>query len=172
MYTLGQIVGILGVATYVLSYQLKKRNNIVLVNIISNVLYVLQYILLGAFEGAAIDCLSSFSSIAAYNKDKKFISKHVKLVVIIINLAIFISGIALYKNIFSLCSIAGAILQTSAYWISNEKILRIVSFSGTPFWLVYNFTSRAYGSSVGTVLSMASIGLSIYRYDILPKSKT
>jgi len=166
MYKLGQIIGIMGVIAYVLSYQMKKRNNIVLVNIISNVLYVLQYVLLGAFEGAAIDSLSAFSSIAAYNKNKAFISKHIKLVVFIINLSIFISGMALYRNIFSLCSIIGAILQTSACWLSNEKQLRILSFLGTPFWLVYNFTSEAYGSTVGTVLSMISIGLAIYRYDI------
>ena len=166
MYKLGQIIGIIGVAAYVLSYQLKKRNNIVLVNIISNTLYVLQYILLGAFEGAAIDSLSAVSTFAAYNKDKGFISKHIKLVVFVINLSIFISGMALYRNIFSLCSIIGAILQTGACWLSDEKKLRILSFSGTPFWLVYNFTSGAYGSAIGTVMSMLSIGIAIYRYDI------
>lgn len=169
MYKLGQIVGIFAVAAYVLSYQLKKRNNIVLVITISNVLYVLQYVLLGAFEGAAVDCLSAFASIVAYNKNRKFISKHTMLVATVINLAIFVSGMALYRNIVSLCSIAGALLQTSACWLSNEKKLRIVSFLGTPFWLVYNLTNKAYGSSIGTVLSMISLGIAIYRYDIKPK---
>lgn len=171
MYKLGQIIGILAVIAYILSYQMKKRNSIVLVNTISNVLYVLQYILLGAFEGAAIDCLSAVSSMAAYNKDKNFIAKHTKLIVFILNFAIFVSGMALYRNIFSLCSVAGALLQTSAYWISKEKKLRIVSFLGAPFWLVYNLTSGAYGSSIGNVLSMVSIGLAIYRYDIKPDKK-
>ena len=50
-----QIVEILAVATYVFSYQLKRRKNIILVNATSSILYVLQYIMLGAFEGGDAD---------------------------------------------------------------------------------------------------------------------
>jgi thiol:disulfide interchange protein len=64
----------------------------------------------------------------------------------------------------------GAILQTSAFWITSEKRIRQVSFLGAPFWLVYNFVSQAYGSAVGSLLSIVSIGLAICRYDIYPKA--
>ncbi len=171
MYIIAQIVGILAVATFLLSYQLKKRKNIILVNAISSFLYVLQYILLGAFEGAVVDILSAVSTIAAHNKDKKFIDKHTKIIVIFLNLLIFTAGLVLYKNIFSLFPIAGAILQTSAFWITSERRIRQVSFLGAPFWLVYNLVCQAYGSAIGSVLSMLSIGLAIYRYDIYPKRK-
>ena len=132
---------------------------------------MLQYILLGAFEGAVIDILSAVSTVAAHNKDKKFIDKHTKIIVILLKLLIFSSGIVLYKNIFSLFPIAGAILQTSAFWITSEKRIRHVSFFGVPFWLTYNLVSQAYGAAIGSVLSMFSIGLAIYRYDIYPKRK-
>lgn len=165
MYIIAQIVGILAVVAFLLSYQLKKRKNIILVNSISSFLYVLQYILLGAFEGAAIDVLSALSTVTAHNKDKEFINKHTKIIVIILNLLIFFAGLVLYKNIFSFFPIAGAMLQTSAFWITSERRIRQVSFLGTPFWLVYNLACQAYGSAIGSVLSMFSIGLAIYRYD-------
>ncbi len=165
---LAQIVGIVAVATFILSYQLKKRKSIILVNGISSVLYVLQYAMLGAFEGATLDILSTISTFAAHNKDKGFISKHTKLVIVLINLLMLISGLALYKNIYSLCPVFGAILQTSAFWISDERKIRIVSFLGAPFWLVYNLVSMAYGSAIGSMLSIISIGTAILRYDILP----
>lgn len=171
IYIIAQIVGVFAVATFLLSYQLEKRKNIILVNSISSFLYVLQYILLGAFEGAVIDILSAVSSVTANNKDRKFIAKHTKIIVTVLNLSILGAGLVLYKNVFSLFPIAGAILQTSAFWITSEKRIRQVSFLGTPFWLVYNLVSQAYGSAAGSLLSMVSIGLAIYRYDIYPKRK-
>ena len=57
-------------------------------------------------------------------------------------------------------------LQVSALWITDEKKIRLVSFLGVPFWLIYNLISQAYGATVGSVLCMISIGSAIYRYDI------
>lgn len=171
MYILAQIVGIVAVSAFLISYQLKKRKHIILVNATSSVLYVLQYILLGALEGAAIDVLSTVATFAAHQKNNKFISGHLAAVIIILNLSFVVAGISLYKNIFSLFPIVGAMLQTSAFWISEEKKIRLVSFFGAPFWLVYNLVSQAYGASIGSALSIVSIGLAIYRYDIYPVIK-
>ena len=171
MYIIAQIIGVLAVATYLLSYQLKKRKHIIAVNATSSSLYVLQYILLGALEGAAIDILSAVGAVTAHNKDKKFIAKHLVPVIVLLNLLFVATGLSLYKNIFSLFPIVGAILQTSAFWLTSEKRIRQVSFLGTPFWLIYNLTAQAYGSAIGSVLCMISIGSAIYRYDIYPAKK-
>ena len=60
-----QVIGLGAVALYLLSYQLKKRRQIVSATCISNLLYVLQYILLGAFSGAVMDTLSAVGSFLA-----------------------------------------------------------------------------------------------------------
>ncbi len=171
MYILAQIIGVLAVVLFVLSYQFKRRKHIVLANAVSNCLYVLQYILLGALEGAAIDMLSSVSAVAANGKDKGFVAKHVKTIFITLNLAILAAGLCLYKNIFSLFPIVGAILQTSAFWVTEERKIRLVSLLGAPFWLIYNLVSMAYGSTIGNALSIISLAVAIYRYDIYPKIK-
>lgn len=62
-------------------------------------------------------------------------------------------------------------MHTSAFWISDEKLIRRVSFLGSPFWLIYNLVSCAYGSAIGDVLTMVSIAVAIYRYDIKGKKK-
>lgn len=170
MKILPQIVGILAVISFLLSYQQKKRKNIIIWNAISRCLYIVQYVLLGAFEGAALDVLGTVSSVAAQKKESKFISKYSKAVIVAINLTIFITGIYLYENIFSLFPIVGVILHTSAFWINEEKTIRRVSFLGSPFWLVYNLASCAYGSAIGDVLTMVSIGIAIFRYDIKRKN--
>ena len=165
MNWLAQAVGILAVVSFLLSYQQKKRKNIIIWNATSRVLYIVQYIMLGAFEGAVLDVLGTVSSVAAQNKEKSFIRKHIKAVVVAINLVIIAAGLMLYENVFSLFPIAGVVLHTSAFWISDEKIIRRVSFLGSPFWLVYNIASCAYGSALGDLLTMVSIATAMYRYD-------
>ena len=166
MYILAQIIGVLAVATFLLSYQMKKRKNIIRVNTAANILFVINYALLGAFEGAATDVLATISSITAYKKDNPFIKKYFIVIMCIINLGIIAIGALLYKDVYSLFPIAGSLLQTSALWINGEKKIRIVSFLGTPCWIVYNLSCEAYGPAVGSALIMISIIVAIYRYDI------
>ena len=168
---LSQIAGILAVITFIMSYQMKTRKGIIAVNATSSILYVLQYVMLGAFEGAALDIMSALATIVAHNKDKKLIAGHIKSVFSVIYLTMIAMGIVLYKNLFSLFPVVGAILQTGAFWINDEKKIRLVSFLSVPFLLVYNIVSHAYGSMAGNILCMFSIGIAILRYDIMRKEK-
>lgn len=164
-----QIIGLCAVAAFLLSYQQKKRKKIILWNAVSRILYIIQYFMLGAYSGAVLDILGTVSSVAAQKKDTGFIKKHTKLVIVFMNLFILAAGLCLYENLFSLFPVIGVILHTSAFWISDEKIIRRVSFLGSPFWLLYNLVSCAYGSAIGDVLTMVSIAVAVYRYDIKGK---
>ncbi|MBP3315816.1 MAG: YgjV family protein [Clostridia bacterium] len=165
------IIGLLAVACFLLSYQMKRRKGIILLNATSRALYILQYILLGAFDGAALDVSGIVASILAGKKDTPLIKKHLKLFVVGIDLIIIASGLIFYRNIFSLFPIVGVLLHTSAFWLEREKHIRLVSLLGSPFWLVFNITSGAYGSAIGDTLSIVSILIAIFRYDILNKHK-
>lgn len=161
-------VGILAVACFLLSYQQKKRGRIILLNMVSRVLYILQYIFLGAFDGAALDISGFIASFLAQKKDTPIIKKHLAIFILGIDAAIIVSGLIFYRNIFSLFPIAGVLLHTSAFWLNDERKIRIVSLLGSPFWLVFNITSGAYGSAIGDTLSIVSIAVAMLRYDIMP----
>ena len=166
------VIGIFAVCLYLLGYLQKRRKSIIILNLSSRILYVIQYILLGAFEGAALDVCGSASSVLAEKKDKGIIKKHFLIFFIGVNIAIIAIGLSLYVNLFSLFPIMGVLLHKSAFWIDDEKRIRIISRLGCPFWLVYNISSGAYGSCIGDVLSMVSIIVSMMRYDIMPKFKS
>ncbi len=165
------IVGLVAVVCFLLSYQQKRRGGIILLNMTSRALYILQYILLGAFDGAALDVSGFVASFLAQKKDAAIIKKHLKLFIIGIDVIIITSGLIFYRNIFSLFPIAGVLLHTSAFWLEDEKRIRLVSLLGSPFWLVFNITSGAYGSAIGDTLSIVSILVAMIRYDIRPLSK-
>ena len=158
-------VGIAAVALYFFGYLQKARKRIIFFNALSRGLYILQYLLLSAFEGAALDIAGIISSLLAQKKDDPSVRKHWKWFFIGVNLLIVLAGLLTYRNIFSLLPVIGVLLHTSAFWITDEKKIRLVSLLGCPFWLVYNFISGAYGSCIGDVLSIVSIVISMVRYD-------
>ncbi len=167
MKLFANIIGIFAVALFVLSYQQKKRKNIILCNAVSRALYVIQYIMLSAFSGAVLDILGIFASVIAQKKNNSAIKKYLTLVIISVNAVIIACGLLLYNSPIDLLPLFGVLLHTGAFWLTNERHIRIISFLGSPFWLAYNLISGAYGSAVGDVLTMCSIGLAIFRYDIL-----
>lgn len=163
------VIGIIAVILYLSCYQQKKRSRIILFNATSRVLYIIQYILLGAFEGATLDILGTISSVLAQKKNTPFIKKNMKWFIVGLNLLMIGAGLPLYKNIFSLFPLIGVILHTDAFWMDDEKRIRQISLAGSPFWLIYNFVSRAYGSCVGDVLSIISLVTAMFRYDFKKK---
>lgn len=125
--------------------------------------------MLGAIEGAVLDIIGACSAAVAGNKHKGILKKYTPFFLVGFNILIVASGMMLYKNIFSLFSIAGAALQVSALWITNERAIRFLSLGGAPFWLIYNLASKAYGSAIGSALSIVSLVIAIIRYDICHK---
>lgn len=124
--------GVSAVVLFLLSFQFKTRKNIIITNLISRVLYILQYICLGALDGAILDFMGFVMSFFARYKEKDFIASHFKFIIIIVNLLLLISGIFMYRNIFSLFAIFGIILEITALWLTKEKNIRILSLISAP----------------------------------------
>ena len=155
-----QVVGFGAVAMFLLSYQQKKRRNIILTNVISRTLYIIQYLLLGAVSGAVLDVLGIFASFVASRKHVSFVKEHRKVFFFFVNGIILIGGLGIAlnnKSWLDLFPMAGVFLHTNAFWFSDEKIIRRVSLLGSPCWFVYNFLSSAYGAAIGDILTMISI---------------
>ena len=166
---MAHILGVLAVATFLLSYQFKTRRNIIAVNLISRALYILQYIFLGAFEGAVLDFMGLVLSFFARYKEKEFIKRHFKAIIFAVNIILVAIGMIMYENLFSLFAVAGIIFEITALWLTKEKNIRILSLFAAPCWFVYNFANRAYGSVVGNVLIIFSIVIAMLRLDIKSK---
>ena len=158
------ISGFLAVALYLLCFQLKSTRQIVACKFFSSIFYVLQYCLLGAFVGAAMDGLAVFTAALGYKKDTPFVAKHKWVFLFFMNAVILSVGALLYDNAFSLLAIAGVLFESAANWMKNEKTLRIVSLLAVPCWLIYNIVYGAYGSAVGSVLAFISIVSAQIRY--------
>jgi len=183
MKLLANVVGVFAVALFLLSYLQKDRKRIIALNAASRCLYILQYVMLGAFAGAVLDIAGTASSLLAQKKDKPFIKKHLPVFIIGVNTLIVGAGILTifltangesvlrWATLIDFLPIAGVLLHTSAFWIDDEKTIRRVSLLGSPFWFAYNLISGAFGSCIGDLLSMVSILVAMFRYDFKRKKK-
>ncbi len=167
VFILSQIIGFAAVGLYLLSYQLKKRNQIVWVTCISNALYVLQYILLGAFSGAVMDIMSTVSSFFAAKKNSAAFKRYARILAwsnMIIIAAVGLISAFIQREWIELLPIAGALFQTGGLWCDNEQTIRRFGLCSAPFWLVYNYISHAYGPALGSLIAIISIIISLIRY--------
>jgi hypothetical protein len=166
MDTAALIIGLAAVTFYLLGYLQKKRITILAFNLSARILYIVQYLLLGAFSGAVLDVAGAFASILAGRKNTPLLKKLRIPVIIAANLAIIGLGLLVYKTPLDLLPIVAVLFHTGAFWLDDEKWVRRISLLGCPPWFIYNFSCGAYGSSVGDALSFLFILISIFRYDI------
>ena len=162
------IIGVVAVTVFLLSFQQKTRMRIIAFNATSRALYILQYILLGAFSGAVLDVLGIAASLLAGVKNHPKMKKYMKLLVPLLYIAFIVAGVLTYTRFLDIFALVGVMLHTGAFFLDDERLIRILSLIGSPFWLVYNITSLAVGSAIGDLLSICSIGIAIFRYDIIP----
>ena len=119
--------------------------------------------------GAVLDVVGLLISFCAAKKQMFEKRKLLPAVIVLMNVFIIAAGIASYQNGFSILSMLGVFFHTNAFWLKDEKKIRIISLLGCPCWMIYNFTSHAYGSALGDLITLFSIGTAMVRYDILKK---
>ena len=159
------IVGLAAVFFFLLSYQFPRRRAIIACNVVSRVLYILQYLLLLAFEGAAMDISAIPSSFLAARKHTPFVQKHKVAIIGGVNAFVIGIGLLVWQDWLSWVPVVGVLFETNALWMTRERDIRWLSLAAAPFWLFYNLRCGAYGAALGNVLVMGSIVMAMMRYD-------
>ncbi len=164
-----QIIGFLGLACNGLSFQQKKRKGILSFQICAAALFVVHYIILGAYTGAVINFLGMLRSIVFINSDKKWAKHPAWLGVFIFVFAV--ASIVTWADWYSILPATAMILTTVSYWLKNETKIRLVTFPSSPCWLIYNILTDSVAGIATEAVVMTSLIIAIVRYDILKNSK-
>ena len=92
------VLGLLAVALFVLSYQIKSRKRLIAVNAASRILSVAQYLFLGAIEGALLDVVAFLVSLLCHKRDCKWIKRYTVWVILASNAVIVGVGLPGLSN--------------------------------------------------------------------------
>lgn len=159
-----QAIGFLGLALSLVAFQFRKQGTIVILKMASELVFAIQYILLGAWTAAVLDGISVIRNLLFYKLVKKDIST--TPVIVVFGLFVVATGFATYDGAISLIPIASKLLTTVSYGMKNAKLLRFITLPSCILWIIYNLSVGSFAAALSDLLSLSSLLLAIYKFDI------
>lgn len=159
-----RILGIVGLVLCVIPFQFKKHKHIVLCKMASEVSFAIQYFLLGAFTGAWLDLISGLRNFLFY----KFVKykRSTTPVILAFGTLVVILGAVSWEGPTSLLPIGAKLITTVSYGMKNERLLRYITLPSCILWIIYNVFFGSWEGAISDSLSLISILIAIYKFDI------
>lgn len=162
-----EAIGVLGIIASVISFQCKKHNRLLLFRSANESLFALQYGLLGAYTGMAMNIIGVARNIVftkLVEKNKSTIPARVAFS------AAFVIFIAVtWSGFKSLLSGTAKVISTFAYGSTNFALTRVLIFITSTSWFVYNLLVKSYAGCACELLTLGSIVVSLVRYGMNKK---
>jgi hypothetical protein len=169
MEILIQLIGVLGILASCAAFQCKKHRHILNLRTLSEFIFSVQYLLLGAYTGMAADLIGCLRNqiftrqIAAGKKTNGSIA--------IFSLAFTVFGILTWEGPKSILVIIAKVLSTVAYGNKNPTVVRTIILITSSCWLVYNIYVFSLAGIACEAVTLISLIAGILRMDLLPKLK-
>ena len=161
---LAQILSILGLIAMVLSYQMKERKWLLVMQLFSNLFFAVSYYLLDAKTGAVLSLVNVFRCIVFMNRDKKWGQSRLWLYFF---LAVsLVGGILSWEGPRSLLIIAATLLLTVALYSDNMTFMRKIFLICPVLYIVYNILSGSIGGIGNDVFCLISAAIAFWRFDL------
>ena len=160
---LGYIAFLVGI----ISFQSNKHKHIVLLKAFTDICFGVQYILLGAYTGAATDLVGCVRNLIFAKEFKKKSTQYI-ITACFVGIMIGI-GIVTWSGWLSLLAIAGKLCTTISFSIKNTKYLRLFTIPSGIMWIIYNAASGSVGGVLYEAMVIVSIIIAAYRYDRKPE---
>ena len=163
MVILAQILALFAILFWVISILLKNKKNILLMQVIANGIYGIEYLLLGAFSAASMNFLS-FLRLLVYYFYALLNIKMPKWILFVFIALVLLFGIITYDGLISLLPIIITVLYTYAFWQNNLNVARIIYIVAAIIWIYYNYEVGAYVGIIGNALEIITGLISLIKY--------
>ena len=163
-----QLIGFIGLALGVMAFQFKQHKNIVSCKMASEIVFSVQYLLLGAWPAALLDFASATRNLLFCLLVKK--GRSTTPLIYIFGAFVVAVGIFTFDSPISLMLIAAKLLTTISYGMRNERLLRYITLPSCVFWCIYNLYIGSLGGAIGDCLTLISLVTAMCKFD-LPRQK-
>lgn len=159
---IGQIFSIIAMALTVLSFQMKTKKQILIMQTVGSAFFLASYILFGSWAAVCLNVVFLIRNTVFYFKDKKWASHGIWLYFI---LALVIAAGSLgFKTYLDIIPIIGSIFGTVAAYMKRENMFRLLKLGDSPCWLIYNISIPSIGGSICEIINIVSILVGLIRY--------
>ena len=161
-YIIAQIIGLIAFIFSLVAYHRKDKKTILNNMLLSNILNLVHYLLLGAFSGCVTKILAIFRDYFIILKEKyKNLSNIAYLIFFII--LYMIATIFTYNGILSILPLMSAIIYIIFIWNGNEILIKKTAFFCYFLWLIYNIFVLSIAGIVSNIISIISTLIAIKR---------
>ena len=163
MVILAQVLALFAILFWGISILLKNKKNILLMQVIANGIYGIEYLLLEAFSAASMNFLS-FLRLLVYYFYALLNIKMPKWILFVFITLVLLFGIITYDGLISLLPIIITVLYTYAFWQNNLNVARIIYIVAAIIWIYYNYEVGAYVGIIGNILEIITGLISLIKY--------
>ena len=171
---IAQGVGIVALATNVLSYQQKKQKTLLCYQLIGSALFAVNFFLLGAYAGALLNAVGITRALVFMYKEK-FNARHPAW--LIGYSCLYALSYALVFTVFGkeptaknliieVLPVIAMVISTVSFRYTDAKAIRRFGFVNSPLWLTYNCFSGSVGAIICETLNLVSIIVGTIRFDL------
>ena len=170
MEIIAQVFGILAFIASVVSFQMKTYRQILWVQTLCTVLFVIHFLLLArcgqadAVTGAVLNGISTIRDVILLATEGKRTQKHTAILAAVFALAVVAVGVLTWSSWVSLLFIIAMVLNTVALSIPDPNKVRVVIMASAPFACAYDVLTGSIGGTVNEVVSFLSALTAFLRY--------
>lgn len=157
------VVTVLGVIFFIFSVQFKKKKDILIVQTLASIFYMISYYMIGAYTGFATEFVEEIKDMTLVYYENKH--KKVPLLFLILFLLVLVLiGVFTYEGIYTLIPIIINLAYFIATYMKNPKYIRLIVLICGILWAIYNFTAGAYVIIIGNMFEIISAAIALKRY--------
>ncbi|MBR4286905.1 MAG: YgjV family protein [Clostridia bacterium] len=158
----GHFLGFIAVGLFFYSYQRTQKSKIVIIQTVATALSVIQYLLIGAFSGFALNLVCIIRNVIFYHRDKN--QRSGWLSPILLSLCIGVASIFSWEGVHSLLITLGLVINTICMGVLDAKAFRKTILITSSLILIYNVFASSYSGILSESISLISVIIGIIRY--------
>ncbi|MBR1867282.1 MAG: YgjV family protein [Clostridia bacterium] len=156
-------IGAISIIIQFLIFQMRKKKQIVLVSIMSSVGWISYFALQGDFISCTSSIIGIMSKVIILLGDKRKFARSKFWNVFFVVFAAGFSALT-FKRIEDIFPTIGSLLSISAFFMSKEKNIRIISLFSYCFFLLNSVSKFYIVAMIADITALISIIISLVRY--------
>ncbi len=158
-----QGIGFLGVALFIISYQIRSNRALFLCQLVGCIVFCVQFFLMGANTGAISLIINIVRNLLLLKSNHwKWARSQVTLAVIISSLLAM--TIYTWAGWISVLPFVSVTVTSIGYWTKNAQKIRLSQLFGSPCTLLYDILVHSWGGAINEAIAILSIIISIIRF--------
>ena len=158
----GHVLGFVSVGLFFYSYQRTKKDKLLIIQTVATALSCIQYLLIGALSGFALNIVCIIRNFVYYYRDKKQLKDWVSPIILSVFMAVV--SVFSWEGLHSSLITLGLVVNTMCMGMFGSKNFRKTILISSSLILVYNIFAYSYSGVLSESISLISVVIGIIRY--------